>query len=120
MRVSRRDRGPGDLQPHALAGVVALSVFAGCASVHATKARAVYGPVADSLQSHTQGAFFNGTYYRENNSGIENFNYWWQAQGLDALIDAYRRTRNPVYSQRMKTLLHGIHSANGRTYINRF
>jgi predicted alpha-1,6-mannanase (GH76 family) len=102
----------------AIVAVVALVLFGAIAD--AGDAVALYGPVADALQSQTHGRFWNGTYYRENNGGNENFNYWWNAHGLDALTDASRRTRQPVYTQRMKTLLHGILSANGGTYLNTF
>ena len=104
----------------AIVGVVVLVLLGAVAAADAGDAIALYGPVADSIQSQTHGRFFNGTYYRENNGGIENFNYWWNAHGLDALADAYRRTRQPVYTQRMKTLLHGMLSANGGTYLNTF
>jgi predicted alpha-1,6-mannanase (GH76 family) len=100
--------------------VCALSAFSGVRAADASDALALYGPVADSLQNSTQSAFFNGTFYRQSNGGKERYNYWWQAHGLDTLIDAYRRTRNTVYRDRMKTLLHGIRSGNQGTYINQY
>jgi hypothetical protein len=89
-------------------GLVLLVLLGAVAPAGAGDAVVLYGPVADLLQSQTQTRFFNGTYYRENNGGIGNFNYWWNAHGLDALADAYRRTRQAVYTQRMKTLLRGV------------
>ena len=69
----------------------------------------VFGPVAENLQTST----FN-TY------GIPTNNYWWSANGVDALIDGYQRTRQDIYKTRAKNLLYGIKSANGNTYINHF
>jgi predicted alpha-1,6-mannanase (GH76 family) len=83
-------------------------------------ASALYGPVADALQKETHERYFGGGYYRQNNGGEDKFHYWWNAHALDMLTDAYHRTRSPVYTQRMKVLLHGLRAANGGTYINRY
>ena len=79
---------------------------------------AVYTPVADALQANTHSTFISsdGKYYLHNNAGNTFFNYWWQAHGIDALLDAYLRTRNDVYKQRMKTLLLGTKDKNGGLY----
>jgi predicted alpha-1,6-mannanase (GH76 family) len=55
-----------------------------------------------------------------NNFGIPNQNYWWCAHGVDDLLDGYVRTRSETYRTRMKSLLLGIRSFNGNTYINHF
>lgn len=82
----------------------------------------VYGPVAETLQSTTHNSFIssNGNYYKQNNTDNSNFNYWWNAHRVDVLADGYLRTRSDVYKQRMKTLLRGIKTTNGNTYINHF
>jgi predicted alpha-1,6-mannanase (GH76 family) len=98
----------------------ALAALMALASGSIARAQALYGPVADSVQNQTHSRFFNGTYYRANNGGTETFHYWWNAHALDALIDASLRTRNPIYPQRMKTLLRGMRTANGGTYLNNF
>jgi hypothetical protein len=78
----------------------------------------MYTPVADALQTATHTTFLSpdGKYYLHNNAGNTFFNYWWQAHGVDALLDAYLRTRNDVYKQRMKNLLLGTRDKNGGLY----
>lgn len=79
-----------------------------------------YAAVADSMQSKTYSTYLsaNGNYYVQNNTGNTNFNYWPQAHMLDVLIDAYLRTKNIIYTQRMKSLLTGLKATNGGTYTN--
>jgi predicted alpha-1,6-mannanase (GH76 family) len=69
----------------------------------------VYGPVAENLQTSTINTY-----------GVPTANYWWCAHGIDVLVDGYLRTRQDIYKTRMTTLLHGIKSFNGNTYINTF
>lgn len=78
----------------------------------------IYAPVADALQTNTHSTFLSpdGKYYLHNNAGNTFFNYWWQAHGVDALLDAYLRTRNDVYKQRMNNLLQGLKDKNGGLY----
>jgi len=85
-----------------------------------TPATNTYAAVADSMQSKTYSTYLsaNGNYYVQNNTGNTNFNYWPQAHMLDVLIDAYLRTKNTVYPQRMKALLTGLKATNGGTYTN--
>jgi len=85
-----------------------------------TPATNTYATVADSMQSKTYSTYLsaNGNYYVQNNTGNTNFNYWPQAHMLDVLIDAYLRTKNTVYPQRMKALLTGLKATNGGTYTN--
>ncbi len=79
-----------------------------------------YAAVADSMQSKTYSTYLsaNGNYYVQNNTGNTAFNYWPQAHMLDVLIDAYLRTKNTVYTQRMKALLTGLKATNGGVYTN--
>lgn len=83
---------------------------------------ALFGPSADSLQNATHSTFLaaNGNYYIQNNTGNTNFNYWWNAHGIDVLADGYIRNRQAALKTRMKNLLTGIKAANGNTYINSF
>ncbi len=85
-----------------------------------TPATNTYAAVADSMQSKTYSTYLsaNGNYYVQNNTGNTNFNYWPQAHMLDVLIDAYLRTKNTVYPQRMKALLTDLKATNGGTYTN--
>lgn len=81
-----------------------------------------YAAVADSMQSKTYSTYLsaNGNYYIQNNSGNTNFNYWPQAHMMDVLNDAYLRTKNIVYTQRMKALLLGVKNTNGGAYPNNY
>ncbi len=77
------------------------------------------------FRSTGQLANFNGTAEAlqtsmYNTFGVPNQNYWWCAHGVDALLDGYTRTRSETYKTRMKSLLLGIRSFNGNTYINHF
>jgi predicted alpha-1,6-mannanase (GH76 family) len=81
-----------------------------------------YASLADTLQTFTYGTFksADGSYFIQNNGGNNTFNYWPNAHMLDVLTDAYLRTKSGVYTQRMKTLLNGIKTANGGAYPNEF
>jgi predicted alpha-1,6-mannanase (GH76 family) len=76
--------------------------------------------LADSIQNATYTSFLssNGKYFIQNNSGITNFNYWWNAHALDVLVDAYIRTGDTKYKSRMTALVNGIKDTNGGTYLN--
>ena len=81
-----------------------------------------YSLLADSLQNSTYVAFISAdrNYFIQNNSGNNTFNYWPNAHMLDVLLDGYLRTKNTVYTQRMKALLNGIKTTNGGVYSNEF
>lgn len=89
-----------------------------CLGYKSPAQHAIYAPVADALQTNTHNTFLSsdGKYYLHNNAGNTFFNYWWQAHGVDALLDAYLRTRNDAYKQRMKDMLLGIKEKNGGLY----
>ena len=46
------------------------------------------------------------------------FNYWWMAHGLDALLDAFERDRDPIHLERAAQLLEGIRARNHGRIIN--
>ena len=79
-----------------------------------------WAATADSLQTATYNNYIsaNGFYFKQDNGGNTNYNYWPQAHTLDVFTDAYLRTKNDVYKQRMKSLLNGTRNTNGGTYIN--
>jgi predicted alpha-1,6-mannanase (GH76 family) len=79
-----------------------------------------YGQLADSLQDATYTNFLssNGKYFNKDNAGNTAFNYWWNAHALDVLVDAYIRTGQEKYVDRMKTLIAGIKDTNAGTYLN--
>jgi len=81
-----------------------------------------YASLSDSLQTATYNTFIsnNRNYFVQNNGGNTTFNYWPQAHVLDVMLDAYLRTKNTVYTTRMKALLNGIKITNGGAYPNEF
>ncbi|RYU92141.1 glycosyl hydrolase family 76 [Mucilaginibacter terrigena] len=81
-----------------------------------------FAATADSLQEKTYTTFLsaNGNYFVQNNAGNTNYNYWPQAHTLDVFTDAYLRTKNDIYKQRMKSLLDGTRITNGNKYQNEY
>ena len=77
---------------------------------------------ADSAQAALNQSFWAPTdqYYLRNSSGDTFFNYWWQAHGLDILLDGYQRTKVTDYTTRMQQLQQGTKKKNGNTYLNTF
>jgi predicted alpha-1,6-mannanase (GH76 family) len=76
--------------------------------------------VADSLQNSTYSYFLssNGKYFIQNNGGNTNFNYWWNAHMVDVMLDAFLRTNDTKYKDRIKALINGIKDSNNGSYIN--
>ena len=54
----------------------------------------------------TSGIFFSDNYRNT------SLNYWWQAHGLDAIVDASMRAENDRYFGLLKDFYHGIERAN--------
>nr|WP_082855814.1 glycoside hydrolase family 76 protein [Mucilaginibacter sp. L294] len=81
-----------------------------------------FAATADTMQDKTYSAFIssNGNYFKQSNTGSTNYNYWPQAHTMDAFTDAYLRTKNEIYKQRMKSLLNGTRIANGNKLQNEF
>lgn len=46
------------------------------------------------------------------------FHYWWMAHAADVLIDAYERTGDEFYSQRLGSLYEGVLARNGGMWPN--
>ncbi len=81
-----------------------------------------WAATADSIQDKTYTSYLaaNGKYFKENNTDKNTFHYWPNAHMLDVLLDAYLRTKNDVYKQRMLSLLNGIKESNGNRFQNNF
>jgi len=76
---------------------------------------------ADSAQAALNRSFWaSDSYYLQNSAGKADFNYWWQAHGLDVLLDGYQRTRVLDYTTKMQLLQQGTKKKNGNTYLNNF
>ncbi|MCR5890915.1 glycoside hydrolase [Hymenobacter sp. J193] len=86
-----------------------------------TAAPANWAARADSAQNALRQGFFTaGQYYAKNNAGDAGFNYWWQAHGLDVLMDGYKRTSSSDYLTQAQQLQAGAKAKNGNTYLNEF
>jgi predicted alpha-1,6-mannanase (GH76 family) len=48
------------------------------------------------------------------------WNYWWQAQLLDCLVDAYVRSPDPQRRVRVSRFVNGVRRRNGRDWLNDF
>lgn len=48
----------------------------------------------------------------------ENWIYWWHAHVLDALLDGYVRTKEPVYRERFDEEYRGTFRCNGNTFLH--
>jgi predicted alpha-1,6-mannanase (GH76 family) len=79
-----------------------------------------YAATADTLQDKTYAGFIssNGAYFVANNDGSTVYNYWPQAHTMDVFTDAYLRTNDAIYKQRMKSLLTGTKATNGNKLQN--
>lgn len=72
---------------------------------------------AESLQNATNTLYMSAdkSYYKYNNTSDNNpygYGYWIHAHTLETLADAYQRTRNAVYKDRMKSIIAGIRKYN--------
>ncbi|TGE04958.1 glycosyl hydrolase [Hymenobacter fodinae] len=87
-----------------------------------TAAVANWAARADSAQAALHQNFWAPTdqYYLQNNLGKPDFNYWWQAHGIDVLLDAYQRTTSQDYLTKLQQLQQGAKKKNGNTYLNNF
>lgn len=79
-----------------------------------------FAATADTMQEKTYAAFISadGNYFKQSNTGSTAYNYWPQAHTMDAFTDAYLRTKNDIYKQRMKSLLNGTRIKNGNKLQN--
>lgn len=75
---------------------------------------------ADSAQAALQQYYWapTGQYYWQNNLGQPDYNYWWQAHGLDILLDGYQRTNKADFLTRIQNLQQGAKARNGNTWLN--
>ncbi|PWB27346.1 RICIN domain-containing protein [Flavobacterium sp. HTF] len=83
---------------------------------------------AENLQNGTNTIYMSAdkSYYKHNSASDNDpygYGYWIQAHTLETLADAYQRTRNSVYKDRMKSIIAGIRKYNSYgagTYHNDF
>ena len=62
----------------------------------------------------------NQWYPKENNKATDNFYYWWQAHVIDVLVDAYERTGELAYAQRIQDLSRSLKAYNEGTFLHNY
>ncbi|SHM75544.1 glycoside hydrolase family 76 protein [Gracilibacillus kekensis] len=80
---------------------------------------------ADRAQQSTYENFWNDNSHMFNNQYPHNenndqFHYWWQAHGIDILIDRYERSGDETYLDQAGILYEGIKTRNGGDIRNDF
>ncbi|WP_424492417.1 glycoside hydrolase family 76 protein [Salinimicrobium sp. GXAS 041] len=80
-----------------------------------------WAATADSMQDATYGTYLGSEgVFVQDNTGNSTFHYWPNAHVLHVLVDAYLRTDDGAYLDRMKSLVRGIEIRNGGSYQNVF
>lgn len=78
--------------------------------------------ICNAAQTGMEQYFWNENkqYYEHHYPSLEEekFIYWWHAHTIDALIDAYERTGEIKYMDRIHKELKGTYVANGKTFLN--
>ncbi|WP_165022651.1 glycoside hydrolase family 76 protein [Dysgonomonas sp. ZJ279] len=78
---------------------------------------------ADSSSSSFVSVYWNSTKHHFNNDNFGNigqYDYWPEAHGLDVLVDAYERTGNEIYKQRIYEFYEGVKAKNGGKFWNNY
>ena len=79
-----------------------------------------WGATADSMQASTYSLYISANGSFNMRPGGSYGGYWPNAHALHVFVDAYTRTGNGMYLDRMKKLLNSIKSNNGGTFSNVF
>jgi len=87
-----------------------------------TKYNIDWTSAADSSSTSFVNVYWNSTKHHFNNDNfgaIGQYDYWPEAHGLDVLTDAYKRTGNNLYKDRIYEFYEGVKAKNsGRFYNN--
>jgi len=78
---------------------------------------------ADSSSTAFANIYWNSAkhHFNDNNLGtISQYDYWPEAHGLDVLVDAYLRTKNELYKQRIFDFYEGVKAKNGGRFYNNY
>lgn len=78
---------------------------------------------ADSSSSQFVNAYWNSTrnhFNNDNFGAIGQYDYWPEAHGLDVLTDAYQRTKNDSYKQKIYSFYEGVKAKNGGRFYNNY
>jgi predicted alpha-1,6-mannanase (GH76 family) len=87
-----------------------------------TPAAIDWNTAADSSSRALIHSFWDGAdhYFRTNNHGSTDFQYWPQAHALDVLIDAYERSKSDFYKAYFGQWFDGVWKKNGNRWYNNF
>lgn len=78
---------------------------------------------ADSSSNSLSTVFWNATarHFNDNNQGtVVSNDYWPEAHGLDVLVDAYLRSNDALYKQRITDFYDGVRAKNGGRFYNNY
>lgn len=82
-----------------------------------------WNAAADSSSSSFVSVYWNSTKHHFNNDNfgaIGQFDYWPEAHGLDVLVDAYQRTKDDTYKNRIYDFYEGVKAKNGGRFYNNY
>jgi len=88
-----------------------------------TKYNIDWAAAADSSSTSFVNVYWNTTKHHFNNDNfgaIGQFDYWPEAHGLDVLTDAYKRTGNNLYKDRIYEFYEGVKAKNGGRFYNNY
>jgi predicted alpha-1,6-mannanase (GH76 family) len=78
---------------------------------------------ADSSSSNLANIYWNASGHHFNNDNLGTIvrnDYWPEAHGLDVLVDAYQRTKNDLYKQRIYDFYEGVKAKNWGSFYNNY
>lgn len=83
---------------------------------------AIFAQAANKAQTALMEEFWNPKehFFITNNHGNQGYNYWWNAHGLDVLVDGYLRTEQETYKEEIELIYQGIFQKNGSSFFNDF
>ncbi|WP_069659972.1 glycoside hydrolase family 76 protein [Arcticibacter eurypsychrophilus] len=82
-----------------------------------------WSAAADSSSMSFVSVYWNSTKHHFNNDNlgaIGQYDYWPEAHGLDVMVDAYQRTKNDAYKQRISDFYEGVKAKNGGRFYNNY
>lgn len=82
-----------------------------------------WGEIANKASTTLANRFWNNSanhFYNNVYGQIRPYDYWPEAHALDVIIDAYERTGNEIYKQRISDFYNGIKAKNGGRFYNDF
>ncbi|WGQ10968.1 glycoside hydrolase family 76 protein [Pedobacter gandavensis] len=78
---------------------------------------------ADSSSLTLATIYWNASNHHFNNDNLGNFHrndYWPEAHGLDVFVEAYKRTNNTLYKQRIYDFYEGVKAKNYGSFYNNY